>query len=133
MTVICVLNDQGIAGDAEFNRLFIRQARRGYRLGDDVVTFCLFDALVVRGRSVMAKSLVERKKLLANLIDGVPCTKLVDHFVGQGEGLYHATQRMGLEGVVGKRIAAPYEPGVRSRNWLKIKRPGAVPAERFKH
>jgi bifunctional non-homologous end joining protein LigD len=130
---ICVLNEQGIAGDAEFNRLFVRQARRGYRPGDDAVTFCLFDALVVRGRSVMGRPLLERKRHLAKLTDGVPCTKVIDHWIGRGVELYQAAERMGLEGIIAKRIAAPYEPGVRSKDWLKIKRPGAVPAERFKH
>jgi bifunctional non-homologous end joining protein LigD len=130
---ICVLNEHGIAGDVEFKRLFVRQARRGYRPGDDAVTFCLFDALVVRGRSVMGQPLLKRKRHLSKLFDGVPCTKIVDHWIGSGVELYQAAERMGLEGIIAKRIAAPYEPGVRSKNWLKIKRPGAVPAERFKH
>jgi bifunctional non-homologous end joining protein LigD len=29
-----------------------------------------------------------------------------------------------LEGFVAKRCDSPYVPGVRSRDWLKIKRPG---------
>ena len=39
-----------------------------------------------------------------------------------------------LEGVViGKGLDFQYFPGVRSPNWLKIKRPGAVPPERFRN
>jgi bifunctional non-homologous end joining protein LigD len=34
--------------------------------------------------------------------------------------------------VAAKRLGSPYRPGVRSPDWLKIKRPGAVPPERFK-
>jgi bifunctional non-homologous end joining protein LigD len=29
-----------------------------------------------------------------------------------------------LEGFVAKRLASPYMPGMLSRDWLKIKRPG---------
>ena len=38
-----------------------------------------------------------------------------------------------LEGVIGKGLDFQYFPGVRSPNWLKIKRPGAVPSERFRN
>jgi bifunctional non-homologous end joining protein LigD len=130
---ICVLNELGIAGDAEFRRLFRRQARRGYQAGDDAVVFCVFDALVVRGRSVMARPLLERKAHLAPLLAGVPHTLVVGEIVGEGEALFEAALQLQLEGVVAKRLAAPYQPGARSRDWLKVKRPGAVPAERFRH
>lgn len=38
-----------------------------------------------------------------------------------GEGMREATLRLGLEGVVAKRDDARYEPGRRSRSWLKVK------------
>ena len=47
--------------------------------------------------------------------------------------MYRAALELSLEGIVAKRLASTYQPGVRSRDWLKIKRPGAVPAERFNH
>jgi ATP-dependent DNA ligase len=53
--------------------------------------------------------------------------------VGDGVAVYTAAVQLQLEGIVAKKLDAPYQPGVRSRDWLKIKRPGAVPAERFKH
>lgn len=37
-----------------------------------------------------------------------------------------------LEGFIAKRKLSIYHPGVRSPDWLKIKRKGAVPPERFK-
>jgi bifunctional non-homologous end joining protein LigD len=130
---ICVLNEHGIAGANEFNQLFRRQARRGYKTGDPQVVLCAFDALIVNGRSVMNQSLLERKRHLRRLLEHVPHTLVVPEFVGEGEALYRAAVKLELEGIVAKRLAAPYQPGVRSPDWLKIKRPGAVPAERFKH
>ena len=37
-----------------------------------------------------------------------------------------------LEGLVAKRADSVYKPGVRTSDWVKIKRAGAIPAERFK-
>jgi bifunctional non-homologous end joining protein LigD len=38
-----------------------------------------------------------------------------------GEALYAAAAARGLEGVVAKRLDSRYQPGRRSRDWLKIK------------
>lgn len=62
-----------------------------------------------------------------------PHTLVVPEFVGEGEALYRAAVKLELEGIVDKRLAAPYQPGVCSPDCLKIKRSGAVPAERFQH
>ena len=45
--------------------------------------------------------------------------------------LYARALDLHLEGVVAKRLASPYRAGERSHDWLKVKRPGAVPPERF--
>jgi bifunctional non-homologous end joining protein LigD len=130
---VCVLNKQGIAGDAEFRRLFRRQARRRWQPGDDTVVFCAFDVLVLNGRSIMHRPLLQRKWHLAKLLANVPYTLPVGEIVGDGIAMYTAAVQLQLEGIVAKKLDAPYQPGVRSRDWLKIKRPGAVPAERFQH
>jgi bifunctional non-homologous end joining protein LigD len=130
---ICVLNEAGIAGDAEFQRLFARSARRGYKPGDDPVTFVVFDVLVLFGRNVMDRPLYERRAYLEELFDDVPHVRVVDQVPEQGEAMYRAALELSLEGIVAKRLTSTYQPGVRSRDWLKIKRPGAVPAERFNH
>jgi bifunctional non-homologous end joining protein LigD len=59
--------------------------------------------------------------------------KVIDQVADHGEAMYRVALQLSLEGIVAKRLASPYRPGVRSRDWLKIKRPGAVPAERFDH
>jgi bifunctional non-homologous end joining protein LigD len=130
---ICVLNAAGVAGDAEFRRLFHRAARRGYKRGDDATTLVVFDALVVRGRSVMEKPLHMRRAQLAGMLADTPHVKVVDQVIEHGQAMYRAAVELGLEGIVAKRLDSLYQPGVRSRDWLKIKRPGAVPVERFQH
>jgi bifunctional non-homologous end joining protein LigD len=51
--------------------------------------------------------------------------------VGRGSEVYQAACRMSLEGIVSKRIDAPYRSG-RSKAWLKVKNPAAPGVLRFK-
>lgn len=51
--------------------------------------------------------------------------------VGRGPEVFEAACRMGLEGVVSKRIDAPYRSG-KSKAWLKVKNPAAPGVLRFK-
>ncbi|WP_310733649.1 ATP-dependent DNA ligase, partial [Aquincola tertiaricarbonis] len=127
---VCVLDD---LGRSDFNKLHARAKRRGYRAGDDVTVFCVFDLLVQDGKSMMQLPLVERKKRLAKVLAGeMPCVLPVGHFDEVGQDLYRQAVQLKLEGIVAKRMASPYVPGARSSDWLKIKRPGGTPAERFK-
>src|SRR4029079_5136147 len=43
----------------------------------------------------------------------------VPPFYDDGQELFEATLEQGLEGVVSKRLSAPYLPGRRSADWLK--------------
>jgi bifunctional non-homologous end joining protein LigD len=45
-----------------------------------------------------------------------------DYHTGNGRAFYEAVAELGLEGVVAKRVDAPYQPG-RGGGWLKIKCP----------
>jgi len=56
---------------------------------------------------------------------------VVSHIEGEGKWLFEQVLALQMEGVVAKRLDSIYQPGVRSWDWLKIKRPGAVPPQRF--
>ena len=47
---------------------------------------------------------------------------MVDHTDAAGELVFQHACRMGLEGIVSKRLTASYQSGP-SRHWLKIKNP----------
>jgi bifunctional non-homologous end joining protein LigD len=120
----CVLDDRGVA---DFNRLQTRARHRRWYPGCDQVTLCAFDLLVHHGRSVMGLPVVERKALLQQLL--APVNKQGVLFVGDlpaDAALFQAMVGAGLtiEGVVAKRRASTYQPGVRSPDWRKVKRPG---------
>ena len=46
---------------------------------------------------------------------------LTESVAGDGAAMVERAHRDGWEGVIAKRTDAPYEPGVRSRAWLKLK------------
>lgn len=57
----------------------------------------------------------------------------VGHFDSGAAQLFrNAVIPLKLEGLVAKRADSVYQPGVRSSDWVKVKRKGAIPAERFK-
>jgi bifunctional non-homologous end joining protein LigD len=47
--------------------------------------------------------------------------RMTDSVVGNGKKMLEEARREGWEGVIAKRIDSRYEPGNRSRNWLKLK------------
>lgn len=62
-----------------------------------------------------------------------PKLVLVGHFPAEAhlfEQVVHGAQ---LEGFVAKRLASPYQPGMISRDWLKIKRPGWQEGRVWRH
>lgn len=121
---VCVLVD----GVSNFNRL---QARgRSWKPGRDPVTFCAFDMPVHDGQRVMELPLVQRKQLLEELVAERPGILFVKDLPADAALFQSMTlpppAGLGLkiEGVMAKRKASTYQPGVRSPDWLKIKRPG---------
>jgi bifunctional non-homologous end joining protein LigD len=95
------------------------------------VVLVAFDLLVLGNRSVMALPYDRRRRILEALgIEG-PGIGLTPWF-GAEEGpiLLSATRDLGWEGVVAKRLSSPYRPGVRSRDWVKVKH---VRRERMRH
>jgi bifunctional non-homologous end joining protein LigD len=87
--------------------------------GGEMVFFA-FD-LLEAGEDLRPLPLVERKQRLAALLPpGELGLQFAEHVVGSGEKLFDAMCAEGLEGIVSKRIDAPYRAG-RTRAWLKVK------------
>ena len=85
------------------------------------LAYMAFDLLHIDGSSLLAVPLEERKRLLRRVIRPHPMVRYASHVVGDGEAFVGAAAERGLEGVVAKRRASRYEPGKRSRDWLKVK------------
>lgn len=125
---VCVLDD---LGRSDFDRLRARASRKRWYDGCDAVTLCAFDLLFEKGTNIMGLPLVERKARLAKLLANVPAVLVVADLPAEAQLFEQAVDPLLLEGFVAKRRTSSYQPGVRSRDWLKIKRKGAVPPERF--
>lgn len=121
-------------GRSLFDPLQARASRSKPRATDPPAVLMAFDALMIDGRALVNQPVEERKAALMALL-GQPRAALqyVEHFAAeQGKSLYHQAAKLMLEGLVGKRLGSVYAPGERSADWVKVKRPGAVPPERFK-
>jgi ATP-dependent DNA ligase len=82
-----------------------------------------FDLLELDGADYRPLPLGERKKRLARLVDRrLAGIAMNDHTDASGELVFEQACRMGLEGIVSKRLSKPYQSG-RSGHWLKVKNP----------
>ena len=105
----------GVDGVSDFNALHSRKH-------DDEVQFCAFDILVEGSDDLRKLPLSMRKANLDRLLRGRPEGIFVNPFeTGEiGHDLFHAACRLGLEGLVSKRLDRPYRGG-RSKDWIKVK------------
>jgi ATP-dependent DNA ligase len=97
-------------------------------------TYLVFDLLFLRHRPLMAAPLSIRREALLKLCEQYPLPGLLlsEGLRRCGCKLFSQVVRLELEGMMAKRLDAPYLPGKRSRHWLKIK-PKHVPEAAFKH
>ena len=85
------------------------------------LVYVAFDLLVLDGRDLRSRPLVERKAQLAHLLKGRRGRlRYSEHFDVPGERVYERACRLGLEGIIAKRRDAPYTSG-RGQAWLKVK------------
>jgi ATP-dependent DNA ligase len=87
------------------------------------VTYVAFDLLVEDFRSVMAEPLADRRRRLREILKGLAEPRILfsEGVLGAGTALFVEVCRLGLEGVMAKRLTSRYRAGRRSRAWLKIK------------
>jgi len=81
----------------------------------------LFDLLVLDVYVVTALPLRVRKRLLRDAVSFDDPVRMSTHRNADGEAYLQEACRRGWEGLVGKRADAPYRPGRRSDDWLKLK------------
>ena len=85
------------------------------------VSYLVFDLLHVSGRSLLDAPYDERRAALEALgVDG-PHWATPPAFEGDGAAALEVSRAQGLEGVLAKRRDSRYEPGRRSRSWVKVK------------
>ena len=83
----------------------------------------LFDILLDGDEALVHEPWETRRerleKRVATRASGI--VRLTESFRGDGERLLERARKEGWEGVIAKRVDSVYEPGTRSRAWLKLK------------
>jgi len=87
--------------------------------------FC-FDLLYLNGEDYTTKAFIDRRKKLEDLITFGNTLELSELRIVQSakevEEFFEDAILRGLEGIMGKRLDAPYTAGSRNFNWVKLKR-----------
>ena len=114
-------------GRPDFSALAVRehQSRKmkiDYLSEAQRASYIVFDLLCAGGEDVMDKPLIERKKILKEELREDDIVSVIDFFPEKGEAYFKAAVRLGLEGIMGKKESSAYQQGIRSSDWMKIKR-----------
>ncbi|WP_287820442.1 DNA ligase D, partial [Achromobacter sp.] len=98
----------------------LQNAFDGERTG--AILFYAFDLPYVTGRDLRGEPLRVRRAVLARVMDaaGGDPLRLSDAFDAAPADLVASACRMGLEGIIAKRLSSPYVSR-RSDNWIKLK------------
>lgn len=92
------------------------------RRQDCFIVYFAFDLLTVNGNDLRDEPLIKRKSTLKRLIKKSERIRYTDHVLKDGEGLFAAVQKIGLEGYpVGKERRIVYMCLGDLKSWLKIK------------
>ncbi len=110
---VVALDEQG---RVSFNLLQHRRARAS------AIRLYAFDILIYQGHSTVGLELLERRRLLAQILgqldEGI---QLSESFEVEPAELVAVAKKLGLEGIIAKRKRSLYEPGKRSGAWIKYK------------
>ena len=113
-----MLDGEIVALDAKGRPSF--QALQHRSLAPSAVVFYAFDLLHLGTTSYRAQSLADRQRVLARLKFAAPILHSAP-LPGTPDEIERVVREANLEGVVAKRLDSVYEPGIQSRNWIKVK------------
>ena len=100
------------------------------RVNDENAIALAFDLLSFESDDLRKRPYVDRKATLRKVLGRSPRgIQYVGHLEGDGAEMFAAVCKLGLEGIVSKRMDAPYRSG-RARTWIKVKNPKSATATR---
>lgn len=81
------------------------------RVNDGKASVCAFDLLMLNAEDLRRKPYVERKAALRKLLRQGRGIQYVEHAECHGVRLFEAVCKLGLEGIVSKKLDTPYRSG----------------------
>lgn len=85
------------------------------------VRYLVFDLLYLDGYDLRDAAYEDRKRLLQDLLKGAPETFIfVEALEANGKVVFEKGCKLGLEGLIAKRLGHPYRSG-RQESWIKLK------------
>lgn len=109
------------SGKSDFQALQQALGGREGKGSAELAAFFAFDILYLNGQDLRHLPLSQRRDALAEAIDGAPAGILLsEDVIADGEAFYTLACKLGLEGIIAKRLDAPYRSG-RCDEWLKIR------------
>jgi DNA ligase D-like protein (predicted ligase)/DNA ligase D-like protein (predicted 3'-phosphoesterase) len=114
-------------GKADFQSVIQRaRATRSHEIEVEAqrnpATYVVFDMIEKEGQPLLELPLIQRKKSLEQSLRDGSHVSLSLFVEKEGKAYYEAALKKGVEGIMAKKKDSPYIPGVRSYNWLKIKK-----------
>lgn len=85
------------------------------------IIYYVFDCLSYQGKSIAHRPLIERKEIARKVLGKNKIVRYSDHVREHGIEFFSKVRERDLEGMIAKRASSIYQPGKRSRDWLKIK------------
>jgi bifunctional non-homologous end joining protein LigD len=118
----CIIDGEAVACDdngvASFDLI------RHHRANDKIFLYA-FDLIELNGDGLRRDPLQVRKATLASIVaKASPGIRFNEQIEGDGPTVFAHACKMGLEGIVSKRLGSRYRSG-RSPDWLKFKNPAA--------
>jgi bifunctional non-homologous end joining protein LigD len=91
------------------------------RVNDHAAFAYAFDLLLIDGADIRRAPLADRRDRLAKVLrKAQPGIRLSEHIEADGVVVFAHACKLGLEGIVSKRVDAPYRSG-RGRTWIKVR------------
>lgn len=103
------------------HRLGLTERRALARQAEIPITYMIFDVVYLEGRSLVGMPFAERRDVLEELGLKGKNWKTPPCYRGEGRPVLEAARENRLEGIMAKRLDSPYRPGLRTRDWRKIK------------
>jgi bifunctional non-homologous end joining protein LigD len=110
---IVTVNEKGVSS--------FQQLQNWRSESDGELLYYVFDILWFEGYDLKNLALSERREILKQLLPRDSIIRFSENFETTAADFLNAAKKLGMEGIIAKKTDSEYFPGIRSKNWLKIK------------